>query len=98
LINLVVLVKWGIKVNWATMVFNNLYSRLWNLFALTKLEANRNNTKFGVAQVVDILLRNWFLIDLTFILPDFDEEDESAVRIILKPQVVRGNRILKVHF
>jgi hypothetical protein len=38
------------------MVFNNLYSKLQDLFTSTKLETSKDNIEFGVAQVVDILL------------------------------------------
>jgi hypothetical protein len=62
------------------MVFNNLYSKFQDLFASTKPKENRNNTKFNVFQVVDILFHNWILIDLTFIVQDFEEEDEGAIK------------------
>jgi hypothetical protein len=61
LMNFLLLAKQGVKVNWSAIVFNNLCSRLRDLSAPTKLSANRDNTKFGAAQVVDILLWNWFL-------------------------------------
>jgi hypothetical protein len=50
------------------MVFNNMYNRFWDFFASPKLRVNKDNTKFNVFQVVDILFQNWFLIDLTFII------------------------------
>jgi hypothetical protein len=41
LMNLVVLVKQGIRVNSAIMVFNNLYNKLRDLFASTKPGMNK---------------------------------------------------------
>lgn len=45
-------------VNYVALVFNNLYNRVQDLSTPTKLGASKDNTKFGAAQVVDILLRN----------------------------------------
>jgi len=59
------LAKHGVKVNWFVIVFNNLYNRFQDLFALTKLGASRDNIKFRAPQAMDILLRNCFLVDLT---------------------------------
>jgi hypothetical protein len=67
-------------VNWSTIVFNNLYNRLWDLSALTKIIANKDNIKFSAAQVVDILLQNWFPVDLTSIISNLKEEDEGAAK------------------
>ncbi len=58
--NFIIFAKQGIKVNWATMVFNNLYNMLQDLFTLTKLKANRDNIKFGATQIIDMLFRNLF--------------------------------------
>lgn len=44
---------------------------------------SRNNIEFGIAQVVDILFRNWFLVDLTSIALDF-KEDEGVAKIPLE--------------
>ncbi len=33
--------------------------------------------KFDVAQVVNIILQHWFLVDLTFQLSEFEDEDEK---------------------
>jgi hypothetical protein len=96
--SLVVLVEQGIWVNLATMVFNNLYSKLWDLFASTKPRMNRDNTKFNIVQVVDILLRNWFLVNLTFIMLDYEEEDEGATRFPLEIQIAKGTRVLGACF
>jgi hypothetical protein len=80
------------------MVFNNFYNRLRNLSTSTKPKASRNNIEFGTAQIMDILLLNWFLVDPMFIVPNFEEEDEGVVRIELETQIVRGNRLLEAHF
>jgi hypothetical protein len=45
---------------------------------------NEDNIKFNVAQVVNILLWNWFLIESTFIIPNFEEEDEGVARAPLE--------------
>jgi hypothetical protein len=63
--NFVMLAKHGVKVNWFVIVFNNLYNRLQDLFALTKFGASRYNIEFRAPQAMDILLRNCFLVDLT---------------------------------
>jgi hypothetical protein len=55
--NYVVLIDQGVKVNWLVVDINNLYNRLWDLFTPTKLDTSRDNTKFKVAQVVDILFQ-----------------------------------------
>jgi hypothetical protein len=68
---------------------------LWDLFALAK---PMDNTKSSTTQVVDIFLRNWFSIDLTFIVLDFEEEDEGATRAPPKIQVIRSTRVLGLHF
>jgi len=68
LMNFVMLVDQGVKVNWSVIVFNNLYNKLQNLFTSTKFDISKDNIEFGIAQMVDILLYNWFMIDLTFIL------------------------------
>ncbi len=47
------------------MVFNNFYSRLRDLFVAIKIKASKNNTKFGIAQLIDILFWNWFLVGPT---------------------------------
>jgi hypothetical protein len=76
--NSAVLVEQGNQMNWAAIVLKNLYSRLRDLFSLTKLEANRDNIEFNVVQVVNILLWNWFLIKLTSIVLDFEGEEGVA--------------------
>lgn len=67
-------------MNWSTIIFNNLYSRLQDLSALTKIIANKDNIKFSVAQVADILLQNWFPVDLTSIISNLKEEDEGVAK------------------
>jgi hypothetical protein len=62
-------------------VFNNMYSQLHDLFSLTKLGAHKDNMKFNVAQVVNILLWNWFSIESTLIIPDFEEGDEGVTKV-----------------
>lgn len=94
LMNLVVLAEQGIWVNSTTMVFNNMYSKLWDLSTSTKLETNRNNTKFNIIQVVNIQLRNWFLVDSTSIVLNFEEEDESATKSPLETRTIEGIKVL----
>jgi hypothetical protein len=50
LMNYVMLAKQRVKVNWLVVVFNNLYNRLRDLFALTKLITNMGNIEFRVAK------------------------------------------------
>jgi hypothetical protein len=66
------------------MVFNNLYSRLPDLSTPTKPKVSRANIKFNVTQVVDILFQNGFLVDLTFIVLDLEEEDERDTKPTLE--------------
>jgi hypothetical protein len=40
--------------------------------------------EFGVAQVVDIIFRHWFLINLTFQLSEFEDEDEEEGSFSIK--------------
>jgi hypothetical protein len=58
------------------------------LYASTKPGANKDIMEFGVAQIFDIFLWNWFQIDPTFIVLDSKEEDEGFVKPTLKIQVV----------
>jgi hypothetical protein len=94
----VVLAEQGAKVNCFAVVFNNLYSRLRDLFASTKPGASRNNTEFKTTQVVDILLWNWFPVDPTFILPKVDEEEEGAIRPLLGALAKGTNIVSRSHF
>ncbi len=89
----VILVEHGIKVNWDVMVFNNLYNKLRDLSTSTKLEASRDNIKFGATQVVDILLQNWVLVDPTFIISNLEEEDENVAKTEQETQAPRNSKI-----
>jgi hypothetical protein len=73
-----------VKVNWFVVVFNNFYSRLHDLFAPIRLGKTRDNIEFKFAQVVNILLQNWFLVDTIFILLELDEEEEGVATSIPK--------------
>jgi hypothetical protein len=70
------------KENWFTIIFNNLYSKLWDLLAPTKFGTSRDNIEFKATQVVDILLQYSFLVDLTLILLESYKEEKG----IVKPQ------------
>ncbi len=85
-------------MNWSTTVFDNLYNRLRDLFTLTKLSTNRDNIEFRVAQVVDILLQNWFMVDSKLIIIKSDEEEEGTTKPQPEVQAGRTNRVLKAHF
>ncbi len=80
-------------MNWATIVFNNLYNELWDLFALTKPRASKINTEFSDAQIMDILLQNWFLVGLTFIVLDLEEDDEGATTFPLEIRTLGGTKV-----
>lgn len=43
----------------------------------TKKKDYGNKTKFGVAQIVDIILWHWFLVNSTFQLLEFEDKDEK---------------------
>jgi hypothetical protein len=58
----------GIGYYQSTNQANQQYNRLQDSFSLMKLGANRDNTKFGIAQVVNITLWNLFSIESTFII------------------------------
>jgi hypothetical protein len=66
------------KVNWLVIVFNNLYNRLWGFSTLIKPNASKDNIKFKVTKVVNILVRNCLLIDPKFILLESDEEEGAT--------------------
>jgi hypothetical protein len=72
------------------VIFNNLYSKLWDLFTPIKPKVIKDTTKFNTTEVIDLLFRNWFLVDPTFIILDLEEEDEGDVRLALEAQVARG--------
>jgi hypothetical protein len=56
--NFVVFAEQKVKVNWSAIVFNNLYNRLWDLFALIKSSIRKDNIEFEATQVVNILFPN----------------------------------------
>ncbi len=56
--NFVVFTEQKVKVNWFVIVFNNLYNRLWDLFASTKSSIRKDNIEFEATQVVNILFQN----------------------------------------
>jgi hypothetical protein len=62
-----------------------------------KISNSSNDTKFKIAQVVDILFQNWFLVDPTFILLESNKE-EGDVKPLLKAQVTRTIKVIKAHF
>jgi hypothetical protein len=72
-------------MNWVVIVFNNLYIQLLDFFVPTKPEVNRDNTEPNATQVVDVLFQNRFPIDLIFIVPNSEEEDEGVVSLHRKP-------------
>jgi hypothetical protein len=53
-----------------------MYNKLKDLSTPIKLKASRDNTEFGVAQVLDILFQNWFLVDLRLVLPNSKDKEE----------------------
>jgi hypothetical protein len=57
------------------VIFNNLHNTLWNLGGPHKSNTTRN-VEFRGAQILDIMLRKWFLVDLSFRALDLEEEDE----------------------
>ncbi len=72
---LVTLVKIGMCTNWASIIFNNLHSMLWDLGAAHKTSATKD-AKFGRSHMLEIMFRKWFLVDLNLRLPSLKEEDE----------------------
>ncbi len=48
--------------------------------------------------MVDILLQNWFLVDLIFIIPKSNEEEEGVAKPLLRTPVVRINKVWGVRF
>ncbi len=96
--NHVVLIEQGVKVNWSIVVFNNLYSRLRDLYTPTKPNTSRDNTEFETPRVVDILFRNWFPVYPTFILLKLDEGEEGAARPVPKAHAKGTIKVLKANF
>jgi len=62
-----------------------------------KISNFSNDTKLKIAQVVDILFQNWFLVDPTFILSESNRE-EGDVKPLLKAQATRTIKVIKAHF
>jgi hypothetical protein len=58
LMNFGVLVEQKVKVNWSVVTFNNIYYMLKDLSILTKPNIRKDDTKFKVAQMVNISLQN----------------------------------------
>jgi len=50
--------KLGVLINSITIVFNNLYSKMHDLYTLAKIGESREKIKFAATKVVDILVRN----------------------------------------
>jgi hypothetical protein len=74
----VMIVEEGNQVNWSVFLFNNLYCRIGDCSASSKSkETTGKESEFGPAQVVDILPRKWFPLELEKRLPDSDSEDEN---------------------
>lgn len=48
--------------------------------------------------MVDILLQNWFLVDLIFIIPKSNEEEEGVAKPLLKTLVAKINKVWGVRF
>lgn len=60
---LVVLTKTKIQINWVGVVFNNLHCKLRNFGDPSKSNMTKD-VEFGGAQILDIMLWTWFLVDL----------------------------------
>jgi len=74
----VMIVEEGNQVNWSVFLFNNLYCLIGDCSASSRSKATtRKESEFGPAQVVDILPRKWFPLELEKRLPDSDSEDEN---------------------
>jgi hypothetical protein len=88
---IVALVELQKLVNWVQVVFSNLHSKLWDLSTIIKLEKEnlRKETKFNVTQVINIILWNWFPIDLTFEAPKSNDEDDDNSSIDINTNVKR---------
>ncbi len=60
---LVTLVEIEMQIKWASIVLNNLHSKLKDLGGPNKSSMTRN-TKFEGSQILDIVFWKWFLVDL----------------------------------
>ncbi len=85
---LVMLIKIKMQINWASVLFNNLHNRLWNLGGPHKYGATKD-VEFKGAQILDIMFRKWFLVDSNFQVLDLKEEDELEEN--LPGEAKRGN-------
>jgi len=78
---MVALVKTRMQINWANVIFNNLHSRLRDLSG--PHETNTTTVaEFERAQILDRVLRKWFLMDLSFQLLESKEEDELEENLL----------------
>jgi len=57
-------------------MLNNLHSKLKDLGGPNKSNMTKD-AKFEGAQILDIVIWKWFLVDLSLWLPDSKEEEES---------------------
>ncbi len=71
---LVALVETKMQINSIGIVFNNLHSRLKELGGPHKFDVTRD-AKFGGAQILDIVLRKWFLVDPGFWTLDSKQDE-----------------------
>jgi hypothetical protein len=53
---------------------------------VTKLDVNKDITKFGAIQAINILFYNSFIIDSTFFLLKLNEVKEGATKVVLEVQ------------
>jgi hypothetical protein len=63
---------------------------MWDLSAIVKQKQKNKIGKEiepGAAHVLDIILRHWFLVDLSFQLPKSKDEDENEDNFSTKPNL-----------
>jgi hypothetical protein len=78
LILLVMMVEEGKHIDWSIVLFYNLYSCIWDFLTLSKSkETLRKELEFGLAQVIDIILKKWFPLESKTKLPKSDPNDED---------------------
>lgn len=85
-------------MNSIAIVFNNLYSRLCDLYTLAKTGESQGNIKFGATQVENILLQNQFSVDPTFIISDSKGKDEGVGCCLWETWMATGTKVLGVPF
>lgn len=61
-----------------------------------KAKVNKYNTEFAIAYVVDIFFWNQFLTNPTFIIPDFEEEDEGDTWSPLDIRIIGNTKISRM--